>query len=68
MASTTCLILLWLYIFGCIAVEVIASDDELKANERTSGVVVPWCGSAWRRRKVWRTSLFRRPSCIQVDP
>eukprot|EP00913_Durusdinium_trenchii_P004730 g4392.t1 len=29
MASTTCLILLWLYIFGCIAVEVIASDEEL---------------------------------------
>lgn len=40
MASTTCLILLWLYIFGCIAMEVIASDDELKANERTSGVVL----------------------------
>ncbi|CAK8999380.1 unnamed protein product [Durusdinium trenchii] len=39
MASTTFLILLWLYIFGCIAAEVIASDPELQADSDTAVIV-----------------------------
>eukprot|EP00913_Durusdinium_trenchii_P012576 g11810.t1 len=39
MASTTILIFLALYIFGCIAVEVIANDPDLKAYPETAGIV-----------------------------
>ncbi|CAK8999390.1 unnamed protein product [Durusdinium trenchii] len=39
MASTTVLIFLGLYIFGCIAAEVIANDPDLRDNAETAGIV-----------------------------
>ena len=39
MLSVSCLVLLWLFIFGCVAVEVITKDATLRSNPETEAVV-----------------------------
>ena len=39
MLSVTCLVMLWLFIFGCVAVEVITKDATLRSNPETEAVV-----------------------------
>lgn len=39
MASTMGLILLWLYVFGCVAAEIIATDSDLRADPYTDQIL-----------------------------
>eukprot|EP00913_Durusdinium_trenchii_P033058 g30949.t1 len=39
MVSTTILISIWLYIFGCVAIEVITADTDLQSNSDTAQIV-----------------------------
>ena len=39
MASTMGLILLWLYVFGCVAAEIIATDPDLRADPYTDQIL-----------------------------
>lgn len=48
MASTMGLILLWLYIFGCVATEIITNDPQLRANTETAAIIDTNFGSVPR--------------------
>ena len=48
MVSMTGLIILWLYIFGCVAVEIITSDSSLRDNPETALLVEENFGSLSR--------------------
>jgi len=39
MLSVTCLVALWLFIFGCVAVEIITKDVDLRSNPETQSIV-----------------------------
>ena len=45
MISATVLIILWLFIFACIAIEIISTDAELLTNVETQEIVVSRFGS-----------------------
>eukprot|EP00435_Cladocopium_sp_Y103_P034701 s80_g9.t1 len=45
MVSTTGLIMIWLYIFGCVALEFITTDAELLADSATASIVKENFGS-----------------------
>ena len=48
MASTMGLILLWLYIFACVATEIITNDPQLRANTDTAAIIDIHFGSVPR--------------------
>ena len=48
MASTMGLILLWLYIFGCVATEIITNDPQLRGNANTAAIIETNFGSVPR--------------------
>ena len=51
------LILLWLFIFGCVAVEIVSKDEDLLADPVTGPIVAHLSGKVGVAQVVWTTDV-----------